>query len=212
MLAGHRAAERGDWPAAADAFERATALAPSEVMLRRWSAFASYAAGRKEAYTRACEEMLTRCGPSSTAAAVTETLETCLLLPTTNQIYERLKPLMAVAPKHIQPDEKLFAWLYDLRTGATPREFLSVPGPPLVLDPPAGALIQALAWHRAGNASQARAAYATAMSRRRVVSMNYWIGRLHFDVLQREVEALLAAEPAATTASPPGPSAAGDSR
>jgi WD40 repeat protein/serine/threonine protein kinase len=202
MLAGHRAAERRNWDAAFDAFERATSLAPEDLLHWHWLAMVSIATGRQEPYRRVCNHVLARYRPDSRSHDVTLILSTWLLAAHSEQDLARLRPLIDAHARHF-PRERFMIWLYQLRTGNTPREFLDPANPPAPSDLPEGLFVQAMAWHKAGHAAQALVAYQAGSRRVRATNPN-WQGELYCEVLRREVEALLTAEPSSEIDQPPG--------
>ncbi len=202
MLAGHRAAERGNWDAAFDAFDRATRLAPGDSLHWHCLAMVSIATGRQEPYRRVCNEVLGRYRPDSRSHDLNLILSTWLLAAHSEQDLARLRPVIDAHARHF-PRERLFAWLYQLRTGNIPREFLDPANPPAPRDPPEDWFVQAMAWHKAGHAAQALAAYRAGIRRVRATNPN-WLGELYCEVLRREVEALLTVEPSLESDQPPG--------
>jgi hypothetical protein len=203
MLAGHKAAERGDWRSAIDAFEQATAVAPDEMELWHWLALASLAGERQDLYLRACDKLWNLCGPNASAFEVDLTLGAWLVPPANGRDLNVLKHLLDGRRQHSNfANTELFYLLYQSRTGNTPNEFLDYSKPPNMQDQPASLLAQAMIWHTAGHTANARLAYHTAVRRTRSMSPN-WIRDVCLESLQREVEDLLGASLTAEIGRPP---------
>ncbi len=221
MLAGHRAAQRGDWPAAIHAFDRVTTLAPDDVMHWHWLAMASLAAGRTESYQRACDELLRRFSANASYNDLDWTLRTWLVTPHDDKKLAQLGALVGANARD-DPESPIRARLYELRTGKTPRDVLDSASPPASLGPePLVWYVRAMVWLKLGNRAQAMSAYQAGTRRTR--SRTYrWDSDVYEETLRREVEGLLAAEPAtksgpparatATAASPSDVSRAGEPR
>jgi hypothetical protein len=202
MVAGHRAAERGKWEAAVEAFNRVARIAPDDATHWHWLAMAGIGAGRQETYQRACDELLRRFGPQARRIDLETTLVTWLLTPHSEDDLVRIQPLMDAYTQHLA-EERFLIWLYALRTGTIPREFLDPAHPPTSRFPPVDSLVQAMAWHKAGHPDHALAAYQSGLRLVRTLNPN-WAGDVGWETLRREVEALLAAGPS-TPAEVPRP-------
>jgi WD40 repeat protein len=123
MLDGHRAAERQDWATASDAFGRATSLAANDVMHWHWLAMASLAAGQREKYQWACDELLRRFSASENANDIHWVLRTWLVRPHDDKRLARLRPVVDTYARHFA-DSRSFTWLYELRAGNIPFELM----------------------------------------------------------------------------------------
>ena len=77
----HSLAKAGRFAEAADRFDRAVALAPDRLDLRRGSALARLGAGDRDGYREACEALLTRARASSDSGEAALVVETCILTP-----------------------------------------------------------------------------------------------------------------------------------
>jgi tetratricopeptide (TPR) repeat protein len=77
----HSLAKAGRFAEAADRFERAVALAPDRLDLRRASALARLGAGDRDGYRGACEALLNRARASSESREAALVVETCILTP-----------------------------------------------------------------------------------------------------------------------------------
>ncbi len=207
MLAGHRAAERGDWATAADAFDRVTTLAPDDVMHWHWLAMASLAAGRHETYQRACDEMLRRFDANASGNELTWTLRTWLVSPhdANEKELASLRAFVYSSPGNI--DWRTFPWLYRLRAGKALHDDLESAIPPATLGPQSEDwYVLAMIWLQKGDKAQALSAYQAGARSSRSRSSN-WDGDLYTEILRREVERLLGDEPSAESSSPPRPTA-----
>jgi hypothetical protein len=203
LLDGHSAAERGDWSAAIDAFERVTRLAPGDPQHFHWLAMASLAADRHETYERACDALLSQCEANPTADNICWSVGTWLVSSHDERKLARLDPLVAAYARNF-PDSPSFPCLYELRLGRTPRQFLASATPPANFEfNPESWYTLAMVQYKVGNVSEARTAYEAGM---RVSAMGHrplWNRAVCYERLRREVEALLATAPAAGIAPRP---------
>jgi WD40 repeat protein len=208
LLAGHRAAERREWPAATEAFEQVTNAAPNDVMHWHWLAMASFAGGRKATYERACDELLSRFGKSGSTYEKVWTAKTWLISPRHGEDTTALRELV----DSLAVDEaRTFPWLYEVQTGKPVRDPKKNVTPPATLGPLVDDwFVLAMAWHRAGDEFQARSAYQAGMQQARSGTINSWPIDCYNEALQRQVEAVLSERPdlkrgskhGATTGSP----------
>jgi WD40 repeat protein len=200
MLSGHRAAERHDWSAASDAFDRVTTLAPTEVMHWHWLAMASIAGGRHETYQRACDELLRRFGTSTNIYDRFWTAKTWLVTPRRDQEITSLRKLVNSMPLH---EARTFQWLYQFQTGKPVGNPQKNPTPPASLGPqPDDWYVLAMAWHRAGDVDKAASAYQAGLREARSGTTN-WLNDCYRQALQREVEGLLSAASVTPSGAPP---------
>src|SRR5262249_30885352 len=77
----HSLAKSGRFTEAAHRFDRAVALAPDRLDLRRGSALARLGAGDRDGYRAACEALLARARASSGSGEAALVVETCILPP-----------------------------------------------------------------------------------------------------------------------------------
>jgi eukaryotic-like serine/threonine-protein kinase len=196
MLAGHRAAERGDWAAAADAFERVTTLAPDDMMHWHWLAMSGLAAGRHETYWRACDDVLRRCGPETGDNDFFWTLRTWLVMPHNGKrlttLRTRLDPLSRF------PKSPAVHWLYNIRTGKA----LASATPPATLgQQPEDWYLLAMVWLKLNDKTQAASAYHAGLRQSRA-GVTRWDVDVYRETVRREVEGLLAEVPVKPRAAP----------
>jgi hypothetical protein len=202
MLDGHRAAERQDWATASDAFGRATSLAANDVMHWHWLAMASLAAGQREKYQWACDELLRRFSASENANDIHWVLRTWLVRPHDDKRLARLRPVVDTYARHFA-DSRSFTWLYELRAGNIPFELMDSTRSPATLGPhPDQWYILAMARYKAGDTTQASLAY-EAGARQGRAGLFRWDIDLFRETLRAEVEALLTAEPPPTSDASP---------
>jgi WD40 repeat protein len=193
MLAGHRAAEHGDWEAAVDAFQRVVDLAPETAIHWYWLAMASLAGRQKETYQVACDELLGRFGPDRSVDDLLFVLKAWLVSSHDTNKLARLGPLVDTFAAQITACHGV-PWLFKLRHGTIPRELLES------IDPPAypeaeNWFAQAIACHAVGNRAKAVVAYRAGLRHLRLVSQNwYWDNHVFVELLRQEVEVLLGIE------------------
>jgi WD40 repeat protein len=192
MLAGHRAAQRRDWPAAADAFDRVATLAPQDVMHWYWRAMANLAADRQEVYRRVCIEMLDRFGGSANDNDCEWITMAWLVSSHENKDLARLRPLVDTYERY----SPQLHYLYELRIGKAPSAFQGSSRPPATLGlQPEDWYILSMVWLKLGNEAQARAAYETGARQARS-GIYHWDTEVFRETLQSEVERLLGDQPA----------------
>lgn len=209
LLAGHHAADRHDWPTAMAAFERAANLEPNDPLNWYWLAIASLAGARGDKYQQSSEQLVRYYSADSRRAGLHALLATWLIPPRERN---QLKVLERALEGQDKNEFGSYRYLFRLRMGENARELSGPSGIHAMLGvQPQDWYILALVWLKVGNSTKAKLAYQEGLIAARSRTQQ-WDAAVYNDILQREVEALLAAEPAATTTSPPGPSAASDSR
>jgi WD40 repeat protein len=194
MLAGHRAAQRGDWTAAVDAFERLTTLAPDDGIHWFWLAMASLAGDRRDSYQLACEEMLRRHRREASDIEIFLVLRTWLASDAHDaDELASLAPLVETYEKQ-SARPHMIPWLYRLRTrkNMEVRSDSSNP-PPSFGPPPEGWYILAMSWLELGDRTNALAAYEAGVRECRRATTR-WDAEIYRKRLQREVEQLLEEE------------------
>jgi hypothetical protein len=191
MLAGHHAAERHEWPKAVAAFERLIDLAPDDAEHWYWLAMASLAGDRLETYQRACDELLRRFTPEVSMSDLVLVLNACLAVPRGDQDIVHLGSPVEDFSRYV-PGWRSLPWLYQLRMGATPREFRDLQHPPKYFDA-RDEFVQAIAWNKAGKVDLARKAYEAALRDMRL-GVPRWDVKVLEQILQHEVEGLLGIE------------------
>lgn len=204
MLAGHRAAERRDWAAAIDAFDRVATLAPGDVMHWYWLAMASLAADRPDTYQRACDSLLRLCAADASDVELFWGLRTWLVASHSDKELAPLGPLVGAFRQDF-PEPNPISWLYKLRGGKESRNAFDSTMVPISLGPqPDDWYVLAMAWLRLGDKAQTWSAYQTGVRQARSASaMNVkWDSKVYWETLRREVEDLLAAEASLENAPP----------
>ncbi len=206
LLEAHAAAERGDWPAAADAFERVVDLAPDDLMHWFWLAMASLGADRRDSYDRACEAMLSRLGDQTREVDVLHTLLAWLVVPRDRAQVNRLAPHDRRFWKEHRSQARVVHCMYQLRMSEVPDvDRLNVlpyvyPG-----RQPEDAYVLALALVKKGDLPTAREAYSVGLRCERAVRRGWPMERF-FTLLRSEVETALGiTEPAGHVPSDPSP-------
>jgi WD40 repeat protein/serine/threonine protein kinase len=203
MIAGHRAADRQDWVAAIDAFQRVIDLAPDHIPHWSWLALASLAAGQQDTYQHACDELLRRSGADASPNELLCVVKLCLVSPRDPKDLSPIAPLVEAFTRHF-PEAQFVPWLYQLRIGTIPHELVDSDTPPIYLPSQIeDQFVRAMAWHHAGDAAKARSAYQAAIQAMRGVPTILWETGISHATLRREVEGLLGIEsPSETSKSP----------
>ena len=101
------------------------------------------------------------------------------------------------------PEEQIHRWLYDLRTGKIPPDFLHSDASPASHGSAAESLVAGLAWLKAGDKARAMSAYQAGTRESRLNGNSNWVGEVYYESLRRELEALLAAEASPESEEPP---------
>jgi hypothetical protein len=192
LLTGHRAAERQDWRAAIAAFERVVGFAPDDNMHWYWLATASLAGGRHDLYQGASDMMLRRYIEHSDITDVHRLLKTWL---TPLRKESELQRLERVLRERDHSQFGSYRFLYTLRTGGASRQIIHgwrthdvLPG-----TYPEDWYILARAKLKAGERAEAQFAYREGRHSARSRRLS-WDTAIYSEILQREVEDLLAAD------------------
>ena len=190
LLAGHAAADRGDWPATVEAFERVLHQAPDEVLYWHWLAIANLAAGNRAGYDKACREMLKRIGPDSSEHELINCLLALLVVPREKSDSFGQEPLVTDLFKRYPSQDVTIRCLYEVRTGREHLLFSGKTQRPTTLGPSPGHwYILALIHLRTGDRASAEAAYRSGVQAKRAgIDYRWWPNRVFADELQKELE------------------------
>jgi hypothetical protein len=213
MCEGNRAAQRGDWPHAIAAFERAAALAPQDISLWRLLALASAAGGHTHAYENACRELCSRFGHAAKDADLHNFVVATLLMPPNGRDLTPVRPLVETFAKRSELGQ-FYAVLYQLRSDGKNLAPEAVNLQRFKIPPrPEECFILSLAWSQAGDKQRGTALYEAGVQMVRRGHPTNWLARAVSDPLQREAAAVLGIEPdgIGSDSRPASPVAAQDS-
>jgi WD40 repeat protein len=187
MMDGHRAAERGDWDEAVDAFERAIVLESNDVMLWHYLAMASVAAERLEAYQATCEELARRFDPTGTEGDWYWTIKTWLALSHEAPQLDLIQPVVDAYLRQFPESDELLWWCNLRKSKVLP------PDAP-VSDLPEDWYIVATIRLKTGDAVNGQLAYerGTSLARKLNKDVDLWYLDVFRETLRKEIEGLLA--------------------
>jgi hypothetical protein len=203
LVDGHRAAKRGNWRAAIEAFEQVTKLASDDVMHWHWLAAASIAADQREAYQRACDGLLRCCDRNAGRTEYYWTLRTWLALPHDANELDRIHAVVDAARGF--HESRWFEVLNDLRVCWRPAKRFGPTNPhPIISPTPDEWYILAMASHAAGDDVHAHSAYQEGLRLARTfINWGDWYTQVYRETLRAEVEVMLASDSSAAKAAPP---------
>jgi hypothetical protein len=186
MMDGHRAAERGDWDEAVDAFERAIRLEADDVLLWHWLAMACIAAERLETYQATCEELARRFDPTGSEVDWYWTIKTWLALPHDAAQLGLIQPVVDAYVQHFPEFNELLWWCNLRKSKVLPPD---APNSGL----PEDWYIVAIIRLKAGDRVNGQLAYerGTSLARKYGKDVDLWYLDVFRDALRKQIEGLL---------------------